>query len=80
MYRTRQATNEDEAAMTSENDPKGLRPRAFAKRFGFGERSVYKALRSGELPHILINGRYVVLVEQAENMWKERSGERIDQD
>jgi len=56
----------------------GLKPREFAKRFGFGERSVYQALKSGELPHIKINGRYSVLVEQAENMWKERFGERID--
>ena len=56
---------------TTENDPVGLRPRAFAKRTGFGERAIYNALRTGELPHIKINGRYVVLVKQAERMWKD---------
>ncbi len=49
-------------------EQRGMRPRSFARVYGIGEATVYKMLKEGKLPAVLINGRYLILNKQFEEM------------
>ena len=55
-------------ARTSE--PKGMKPREFAVRYGLSENSVYEGCRNGSIPNVRVGNRFVILWQQWENQAK----------
>ena len=60
--------NQTDFARTSE--PKGMKPREFAVRYGLSENSVYEGCRNGSIPNVRVGNRFVILWQQWENQAK----------
>lgn len=51
-------------------EPKGMKPRAFAVRYGLSENSVYEGCRNGSIPNVRVGNRFVILWQEWENQAK----------
>jgi len=52
--------------LASTSQPKGMKPRNFAARYGLSENSVYEGCRNGSIPSVKVGNRYVILWEEFE--------------
>jgi hypothetical protein len=60
--------NKTDFARTPE--PKGMKPREFAKRYGLSANSVYEGCRNGSIPNVRVGNRFVILWQEWENQAK----------
>ena len=52
------------------SEPKGMKPREFAVRYGLSANSVYEGCRNGSIPNVRVGNRFVILWQQWENRAK----------
>jgi len=49
--------------------PRGMKPRNFAARYGLSENSVYAGCRNGSIPNVRVGNRFVILWE----LWEKKA-------